>query len=515
MVRRIRRLAPRVVFDAARALAREPVRVRAAQARVLHGFVRVDGDAVARRLRDGLHEMAHAFLRVVVPVVDLAVRARELHRARFVHIARLDAVHAQLRIELVGRIHLLFIRGDVAARLMVADQADALLFRVRGQRGKIEVGVRLRKTEVGAAVAPVAFPAAVPALHEHAAETVGRGEVDVAPDVRRVGGMLGPRVPRPFIQVHLPPHADEFRRVHPRHVAELIRLVQVQFQVRHVQAGRVVRDAQRAPWRRERAVAHDGRADRRRRQLRAQLLAVDLADPHRRVVDQRGLVEGNVRAVVQVERERRVGRADLLERRLFDDLFEAGQFAGRDPPRRRRLRDREFRQLVRDGDVAQLRLVGEFVAEADAVVVNAEDDGQPPVRAALLLDVDAQLAVVVAHVAALAPRLFPRVVMVADALVLERETAVQLGRVGQVEAEARRGDDLAALALDVVGQLAHRVELDVDGEHVARRRRAGQHGLRPSDGRSHVTCKHRGEREGTETHRYTPLRPDATATRQD
>jgi hypothetical protein len=59
----------------------------------------------------------------------------------------------------------------------------------------------------------------------------------------------------------LPPHADELRRLDPRHVAQLVRLVQVQFQVRHVQAGRAVGDAQRAPRRREGAVAHDGRAD--------------------------------------------------------------------------------------------------------------------------------------------------------------------------------------------------------------------------------------------------------------
>jgi hypothetical protein len=69
-----------------------------------------------------------------------------------------------------------------------------------------------------------------------------------------------------------------------------------------------------------------------------------------------------------------------------------------------------------DLDVAQLRLVREFVAEADAVVVDAEDHRQAALGALLLLDLDAQLAVVVAHVAALAPGLFPGVVMLADAL---------------------------------------------------------------------------------------------------
>jgi tryptophan halogenase len=96
-------------------------------------------------------------------------------------------------------------------------------------------------------------------------------------------------------------------------------------------------------------------------------------------------------------------------------FFEARQLAGRDPPGGGRLGDREFGQLVEDLGVAQLRLGREFVAEADAVVVDAEHDVQPAVAAVFLLDLDAQLAVVVAHEAALAPGLLPgRIVLGMD-----------------------------------------------------------------------------------------------------
>ena len=70
---------------------------------------------------------------------------------------------------------------------------------------------------------------------------------------------------------------------------------------------------------------------------------------------------------------RRVCLADFGERRLLVEVFVAVPVAGRNPPGRRWLRNREFGQFVDDRDVGECRLFRKFVAESDAVVVDAED----------------------------------------------------------------------------------------------------------------------------------------------
>jgi hypothetical protein len=156
-----------------------------------------------------------------------------------------------------------------------------------------------------------------------------------------------------------------------------------------------------------------------------------------------------------------------------------GSFAGRDPPGGGRLGDREFGQLVEDLDIAQLRLVREFVAEADAVVIDAEHDREPAVATVLLLDLDAQLAVAVAHELALAPGLLPGRIVLAHGLPAQRETAVELGRIGQVEAEARQRDDLLAAPLHRIAELAAAIDLHLDLDHLVGRGRAGDYLLGP------------------------------------
>ena len=66
--------------------------------------------------------------------------------------------------------------------------------------------------------------------------------------------------------------------------------------------------------------------------------------------------------------------ADFGQRRAVVEVFVAVPLAGRDPPRGGGRGDVELGQLVVDVHVLQLRLVREFVAEADAVVVHAEHD---------------------------------------------------------------------------------------------------------------------------------------------
>ena len=135
--------------------------------------------------------------------------------------------------------------------------------------------------------------------------------------------------------------------------------------MRFDQPAGAVGDLDRAPRRRERRVADHARALlAARREVRAQALAIDPAQPHRGVVDQRGLVEGQVGAVVGLHRQRRVRLRHLGQRRLAVQVFVAVPFAGGDPPRGRRPRDVEFGRLVLDLHALQRRLLGQFVAEA-------------------------------------------------------------------------------------------------------------------------------------------------------
>src|SRR3546814_9467608 len=75
----------------------------------------------------------------------------------------------------------------------MADQLDALLAPVIGDRLQVEIGRRLCETELVAMAEPIAVPALVPTLDEHAAEAVLRREVDIL--LRPLGrrAMLGAR----------------------------------------------------------------------------------------------------------------------------------------------------------------------------------------------------------------------------------------------------------------------------------------------------------------------------------
>jgi hypothetical protein len=82
--------------------------------------------------------------------------------------------------------------------------------------------------------------------------------------------------------------------------------------------------------------------------------------------------------------------------------------------------------------------------------------------------------------------------MLAHRLLLQAEAAVELGRIGQVEAEARGSDELPALALDAVGELAHAVDLQLHTQYIARRGGAGDELLRPCRKGQQAGCRQDG-----------------------
>ena len=98
-------------------------------------------------------------------------------------------------VQIERRPQLLLVVRDVAGGFVMADQLHALLLRVGRQRPKSKSGYGSVKLNSSPSREPVAIPALVPAFDQHAAEAIGRGEVDVA---ARLGGgraVLGSRAP--------------------------------------------------------------------------------------------------------------------------------------------------------------------------------------------------------------------------------------------------------------------------------------------------------------------------------
>ncbi len=246
--------------------------------------------------------------------------------------------------------------------------------------------------------------------------------------------------------------------------AALSAICRVRHGGRLVQRGGAVGDLQGAPrgveWQR---AAHLP-ALRRRRELGAEAAAFGASQPHAGVVDQRGLVEGDVQAVVGAHGHRRVRGGDLVDWRAVVQVLVAVPLASGDPPRGGGVGERELGQLVVDDEFLGGGLLGELVAETDAVVVDTEHHVEGAVRCDGLGQRRAQLVVVVADVAVLAPGLFPGLIEAAGRPVGEREVALELAAAAQHEAERGGVDDRFAEALDAVAGAAF-VQVQLDGQH--------------------------------------------------
>src|SRR5690606_33078586 len=294
-------------LHAARTLARDPVRVRAAQAGVLDRLVGVDGDLPLRRGLD------HAQVVVAHPLalVPLAHhRASRLVLALDVtgvaDVAGLDHVHAGARVQVEGRLQLAFVMADRAGGFVVADQVHALAGGVSGQFRQVEVRGGAGEVEAPAVGEPVAVPARVPAFHQHAAEAVLRGEVDVAAGIGGGRAVPGAGAPGLLLQVQRPPHAHVLGRLEPADVADGVGLVEVEDQAGLDQVTGTLADLDRAPRGGERGGAVHRAALAGRGQRGAQHVAVATGQVHAGVVDQRRLVDGDVQPVAGAQGQRRL-----------------------------------------------------------------------------------------------------------------------------------------------------------------------------------------------------------------
>ena len=262
-----------------------------------------------------------------------------------------------------------------------------------------------------------------------------RGKIYVEPGLCRRCAVGGARTPGLRAEMHAPPYADVLSRLHPGNIAKLVGLVQVQCETRVQETRRIPRHLDRAPGRNERCARSDADAVRPRREVRLEYPVAALVQHVTRVIDERGLVNAEVRAVRQLQCHRRVRERHLGERSLTVEKLVAIPAAGGDPPGRRIERHAELREFVDNLHVAIAALLGYFVAEADSVVVHAHAKSDPA-RRLLCLEDHEQLVEVVTDPAALAPGLSPDSVTAAALGAQDAQTGIETAVAGESQPEA-------------------------------------------------------------------------------
>ena len=468
------------------------------------------------------------------------------------HVARLHGVVAIAVHQRVGLLEVAFVVLRARRGLVVHEQFHALRVGIVVEALQVEVGVGGLEVEDVAlpAVRPV-FPAHVPALYEHLVESVLGSEVDVAAHffcrstmvavgscfhpvdvVELHGGELIGVVPRRLADNHLPPHTAVLRGVNPRGVVERTGLVEVEDEVRGEHVAGVVGNHHRAPRRlagRLHAALQAGGVGSevalefsRAGQLQVhrgvvdagRLMDVDvetivgthlqgslhgvLDGCHRGVVPDDGVYHAFVGAVLVeaaalVERLLLASR-DLAEARLLDGVF-LRVVVGSDPPSHVVAGEGELRALLLDEEVVQVGLLRELVAQADAVVEDAEADEELPFLLGLRQGRNI-LDVVVADGARFAPYRLPGFVEGGGLLALQGEAVEEVGLAhatrgvlvaGQLEAQPRGQDDGAAFVVERVGGHSARCKLEGERQIAVGRFR---YGLRLcGEQRQHEGCK--------------------------
>ncbi len=408
-------------------------------------------------------------------VEGAAVHAPELEAGR---VARLDGVDAPLLVLREDLLQVGVVVVDVAARLVVRDEADPL--RLRVPEHLVDGDVGLRGDEVLAR--PRAARVRVPPLGEHVLRPGLGSQVDVLLDALGRRTVLRARVPRGVAALQLPPDAGVGAGVDPVgrvrgavavgvDVADRARVVEVLDQVRLGEVTRLPTHLHRAPRRHDVALARveDRLGPVRQRDQVAHersRRAVHLREGHARVVGQVGLVHREEQAVVTREGDGRLRRLDVADRSgPVVLLVRAPGRAGLEVVRGEVRREGELGALLGHGErpARQRLLAREHVAEADAVVEHPRDDVD--LEARRVAGVHGELVRVVPDGGLRAPGLGPRLV---DHVALDRldgHPARQVDvRVAQHQAEPRGVDDRRrAVAHDVVGEAAvHQADGEVE-----------------------------------------------------
>ena len=393
------------------------------------------------------------------------------------------------------------VAGGAGCRLVVHEELDTLGVGIVVEGLDVKVWIRSSEVEnLLLAVGGPVLPADVPALDKHLVEMVLGGEVDVAAHVGIVGamgaaglclGIVGLAeahvvevvgiVPSVAAYNHLPPDATVFDRMNPRRVGVFTRLIEVERELAREHVACVVADKHRAP-RRGAGCLHEAlhaRGVGREPRLKHHVLIVEV-EVHRGIIDAGSLVDVDVKAIVSLQLQRGLhaggregglrGVAGNGRRHALTDAGETrdlglillGVVVAGNPVGRMVARHGKLRVFLLDDEVVEVVLLGELVAQAHAVVVDAEADDDMAV-ARLLKEVDGHLVVVVADGRGLAPHGLPGLVKGSLLAALLSEAVHQTGLIkalagmfllGQLKAEMGGLDYRFLLVAHLIGRHA-------------------------------------------------------------
>ena len=463
-----------LILGATGALVAHEVGPGATQTRGAHGLVAVDHHMVLGSLLDD-----------ILVVVDHRLAEMEVATGDDIaHIARLDGIIAVAVHQIEGILEMALIVDRARTGLVVHHELHALGVGVLVEILDVEVGIGRDEVEDVPlpTVGPV-LPADVPALDEHLLQAVLGREVDITLHVLRIGrmasvgtdvvpvhlvdidaGQVVGIVPRALADDHLPPHATILRGVDPGRVLDLAGLVEVEDQVGGEHVAGVVADHDRTPGRVERHL-HVGLVARGvggEPRLKDHVLVVEV-EVHGGIVDQGCLVDVDIQAVLRLHLQggldSRLGEVGHGRVGPVDGIMETGADLGeaallgllllrvvvaRQPPGCMVASHGKLRVLLLDDEIDEAVLLGELIAEAHAVVIDAEADVHLA-SCVVLGETDEELVVVIADSGRLAPDGLPGLVEGGD---------LRMG-LGETVHEARLGEALGGVL--VLGELQSEV----------------------------------------------------------
>ena len=404
--------------------------------------------------------------------------------------------------ELVSLVQMTLVVADGRGGLVVHHELDALAVGIVVEHLYVEVRIRSDEIEhIVFGMAEPVFPALIPTFDQHLVEAVGGGKVDVLLDMLVIGAVTavgfglgivglaqldGKQVvgigPGALAGNHLPPHAHILHRLDPGHVVVGTGLVEVERDARSEDVAGVV--------------AHDDRSPRRGTGcLQVALVALSIGgepgfehqvlvvqvEVHAGVVDEGCLMQVDVEAVGGLHLQGRLhacGRELGLRGVVGDGAGHQAADFGKagfgivillciviawNPEGRVVARHGKLGMFFLDDEVVEVLLQGEFVAEAQAVVEEAEAEDDVTVLC-LLVERHSHLVVVVADFLLFSPDGLPGLVERGGLHAGQGEAVHQAGVVLELQPQLGRLDDYLIFIIQLIDGLSLRIDAEVQAK---------------------------------------------------
>ena len=426
----------RLKFGTACRFLGNPVRISPVHTRRTNRLVRVYHNLIlSRRFSYPVVVIDHP-----LSVVMLAARNNRSYITRF------HGIIAVFLHETEGIVQLTLIVSHRRSRFMMHDDLHPFRCGIALQFLDIKIRISLGKAVNKLfGISIIVFPAFVPAFHQHCIKTVFGRKVDVFLHVRRIGSMMSVRLQLSIICLSdynilrigispcrassreiLPPYADILDRLDPRSILQFTRLIQVDNQVRSQNVTSIVAHYNRTPRTGTSCLDISFCTVLVRSQVCThQVIFRIQVQVHGRIVDQRSLVNVDVQSVVRLQHQRSL-HCQVRTRRLacqglipclVDELGNLRQLGGRNlefigivigrnPEGLVIARQLELRHFLIDGEVAQLFLHRELIAESQSVVEQTETDVQQP-TGSFLFQSHKKFLMIVTDLTVLAPYRLP------------------------------------------------------------------------------------------------------------